>query len=168
MKKIYLLGSFLSFCSLLTAQNAFFLTFGTSTDEVLEVLGEKDYLKYMEFSGMRDTLTVEGKYEEKINYLFEKGVLYQVIDNRTYFDSKETDRVVKVVLEYFKMREGKVTSISSHEGDKYFCILEDRLITMVVSGDRKADLMHISILSTSRSFGPKVQTEEYIARVSNY
>ncbi len=168
MNKPFTLIFFLSFPIYFIGQNAFFVPFGQTPDEVQAFLGEKDYLTSVYTSLRRDSVVAVGKMNDEVVYLFDNDELYRVFNSKKFTNLKEAERVEAAILEYFKVRKGKITSTTNYGTTKHFCILDDRLIFVEVDGDKKLGYKTISIVALSRNHGPRMQTEDYITRVSKY
>lgn len=158
----------------LSAQNAFFLPFGQTDQEVIQLISQKEYP--FELTQGADSISQEMQNGQRVTYYFKNGTLYAIEDTRIYTDKKEADRVLKTITDYMENEDRRVRHVGSSGGRSHYLTIEqDRVIEVVaevrtiktrkgkVKDKHKEVTMHLRV--TSRLHGPRLQTEEYVSEV---
>lgn len=148
----------------LYAQNSSFIPFGQAQKTVLSDLGHyerplgkpvaKDNQIYNKLSDTRE-----------VRYSFREDMLFQIEDVRYCEDKEEAKRIEESCKAYLGLfHQAKVLDAPSGSSH-YASILEDRVIEVLIENDRKSKMTKITLRSTSRLHGPRMQTEELVSLV---
>lgn len=147
------------------AQNAMFIPFGQSVDEVSEYLYSRDYAQKVD-----KTLNTEWvnsvSSSQSVVYYFGDDVLYAIEDTRFYKDRKEAERIVKTCLDFMALEKNKVRTLDSENGINHYAVVtNDRLIELIVENGKKNEGANLRLKSTSRLYGPRMKTEDVVMKV---
>ena len=148
-------------------QNALFIPFGQSIAEVDSFLESKDYL-YEVYFPSDNILQAEVHPGRTLRYYFEDGYLFEIEEIRTINNYKLKETVVKGCLDFLKQTEEKVKVLKTNGVDSHYAVApEDRVLefTVTETGRRKDRQVSITFTSTSRYYGPRMDTEAYVTQL---
>ena len=149
------------------AQNALFIPFGQSITEVDSFLGSKDYL-YEVYFPEDNILQAEVHPGRTMRYYFEDGYLFEIEEVRVIDNYKLKESIVKGCLDFLKGTEEKVKVLKTEGLDSHYAVApEDRVMefTVLETGKRKDRQVSITFTSTSRYYGPRMDTEAYVTQL---
>ena len=166
---IFLFLSCLGLSSQLWGQNANFLAFGLTLNEVQAELAKRDFVVDQQYYPDSDSLWISFP-DEAASYLFENGTLYSIRYYKHYPDKKIADPHVQSVLHFFDLRKARVHKLNGSSGeDQYVMLEEDMLMLLTTRSQKKSELVSVELQATSRRYGPRTQTEALVTKVSkNY
>ena len=151
------------------AQNALFVHFGQTVAEVDSFLNTKDYLADVY---QADDKLIEVKVHEgrRLRYHFEEGYLYEIEEIREFYDHKLKESLVKNCLDFLKQTEEKVKVLKTEGVDSHYAVApEDRVLefTVTESGKKRSRKLEMTFTSTSRYYGPRMDTEAYVSQLED-
>ncbi|MDX1909546.1 MAG: hypothetical protein SF053_21075 [Bacteroidia bacterium] len=166
MKNITLI-LILSLCASAVAQNAMFIPFGQTRQEVNAYLDTREYV-FRRMDRLPDTLGLRFSLPREVDYVFKENVLYAVRDERRVTDRKDAERLLKTCLDYMSMGNQRVRNVDSPNGVQHYAtIKDDRLIELITIPPRQKTEPTVIILQvTSRYHGPRMQTENLVTQIS--
>ena len=164
MKRFTLNLLLMVLCFPLLAQNAQFIPFGLSREEVLAFLQSRDYIIRID-TEKTDELCAIGKCYF-LEYKFRDDKLYEISTNKYYPKNKFARLKVQNALDYFNRCKGDIFKANETEkGEQHWLsVHEDRLMELQFIS--YGDFMKVKLLSTSRNYGPRQNTEERIVALT--
>ncbi|MDX2246158.1 MAG: hypothetical protein SF052_05255 [Bacteroidia bacterium] len=147
------------------AQNAMFIPFGQSVDQVSEYLYSRDYAQKVDKTEDSEWVNKVSNTQSVV-YFFDNNVLYAIEDARFYKDRKEFDRVVKTCLDFMSMEKHRIRTLDAENGVNHYAVVtDDRLVELIVETGKKEEGSSIRMKSTSRLYGPRMKTEDVVMKV---
>ncbi|MEO0470815.1 MAG: hypothetical protein AAF206_14405, partial [Bacteroidota bacterium] len=113
-----------------------------------------------------NTLTKLVSENHNVTYSFSKQTLYSIEDQRQFTDRKQANQVVKSCLKYMNMMDTKPRKIDGQkDAVRYASVMADRITELEVVFNKQTKTTTISLKATSRSFGPRMETEAFASSV---
>ncbi len=141
------------------AQSPLHVPFGQTLQEVQTFLKSRDYISNVEVDPSKSLITfMAGK--KAVEYRFQDEKLYAISTSLEYRDKKQADEHFKSCQDYFKRMKGEGKNISDPAFDKAYVSLEDARLGQLYATQNKEDgSVLISMIITSRNYGPRMETE---------
>jgi hypothetical protein len=153
---------------LMFSQNAMFIPFGQTREEVLSHLSTRDYARFIS-AAETDTLINPVSARQTVRYIFRRDVLYAIEDARSFPTAKEAQKAVESCLAYMGRADLKVKSLEDLDGAAHYgAVEEDRIVELIVRyGRRKGEPTLVRLSARSRLHGPRMDTEALAERLSH-
>lgn len=141
------------------AQSPLHIPFGQTLQEVQTFLKSRDYISGIEVDPSMNSITAtDGR--KAVEYRFQDDKLYAISTSLEYGNKKQADEHFKSCQDYFKRMKGDGKNFSDPAFDKGYVSLEDARIAQLHSTQNKEDgSVLVSMIITSRNYGPKLETE---------
>ena len=150
-------------CQLSVAQNAFFIPFGQSINEVENLLYEREYYKN-NYEKLENQIISELFGNQQVTYNFKDKVLFGVEDQRLFSSKKHANKAIESCMKFLHSKEGKVISMNSQDTrSHHVTVTEDEILELIVKKGKKEKEVIVILKSTSRFHGPRMETEAFIA-----
>ena len=148
------------------SQNALFLPFGQSNQQIENYLVTRDYIQEIKRE-KQDQIVNQVTENRKVVYHFEENFLYATEDIRMITDKKLLDDALKSCREYMKDGDKLPKALSSKNFQKHYLIVkEDKIIELTLKKDSRTKDYILCLKVTSRRYGPRMATEKIAIKFS--
>ena len=142
------------------SQNALFLPFGQSNQEIEDYLHTRDYIQEI-IKVDEDQIINKVSDNRKLVYHFQEDEHYATEDYLILSEKEKVDHAIKSCLDYMKDGNRQAKLLSSKKSQKHYLIFKtDEVIELMLMKDARNDDYIICLKVSSRLYGPPFEVEK--------
>jgi hypothetical protein len=165
MKQLYVLSLYLLvFCAPVRSQNALFIPFGQTSQQVKDYLSEKEYIRAVQEDQQLHSLKATLEENKQVEYAFEDGMLYAVTMTRRYSNKVVGKEIMNSCLDYMKLiSNGATEQTSKGNVTVYTGVTTARVFKLFITEDPTT--LTLALSAVSRQHGPMLRDPNFYFEV---